>query len=116
MEFARRQTGQGLEGTGKVWLICESGPNGDIAEWLARSDSFAGELYSPTPNIFADTASELLTKGPCEVSGMYICIRGQDPHRLPAIKFGFQFLLNLSKPQRNAAGGGASALQLATEL
>jgi hypothetical protein len=65
MEFARRQTGQGLEGTGKVWLICESGPNGDIAEWLARSDSFAGELYSPTPNIFADTASELLTKGPC---------------------------------------------------
>jgi hypothetical protein len=61
-----------------VWLIRESGADSNIAEWFARSDSFAGELYSPTPNIFADTASELLTKSSCEVGRMDICVRGQD--------------------------------------
>jgi hypothetical protein len=115
-EFARRQAGHGLEGARKVWLVRESGPDGDIAERLARSDPFTSEHYAPMPDIFADAASKMLAESPCEVCGMHTCLLGQGLQRRLITKFSFQFLVNLSKPPRNVVRGGASALQVAAEL
>jgi hypothetical protein len=99
-----------------VCLIRESSLKGDMAQRFSRSDAFASECDSPTPNIFTDAAPEVLSESPCKVGGMYVCVIGKGLQRLPASKFRFQFLLNLLKPQGHAAGSGANAVQFAAEF